>query len=63
MPTDQKDLQALKEELSKLKELQKDVTKLAVFGGLSEAEAEQYDERQQRIMKIVAALEERSVKS
>jgi hypothetical protein len=49
--------QALKEELSKLMELQNQVTKQAVFGGLSHAEAKEYDERQQRIMKIVTTLE------
>jgi len=55
--------QTLKEELSDLRELQNKVTKQAVFGGLSHAEAKEYDERQQRIMKIVTILEGQSRKA
>jgi len=43
MLNDQGDFQELKEELTKLRELQNKVTKQAVFGGLSHAEAKEYD--------------------
>ena len=57
MPGDQHDSPALKEELSILRELQNTIRKQAVFGGMSQAENKEYDERQLRIRKIVAILE------
>ena len=52
MSGDQWHVQKLKEELSKLKELQTHLTKQAVFGGMSAAEAQEYEARQQRIKEI-----------
>jgi hypothetical protein len=63
MPNDGLHPHELIEELFKLKELQNKVRNQAVFGGMLPAEAKEYDDRQQRIMKIVASLEGESGKS
>jgi uncharacterized protein with von Willebrand factor type A (vWA) domain len=63
MTIDHRDLEPLRVELSQLKELQTKLIKQATFGGMSKAEAEAYDARQQRIMEILAALEGRLSKN
>ena len=63
MPNDRLDPHELRAELSKLKELQSKVRKQAVFGGMSLAETNEYDARQQRIMEIITDLEGQSGKS
>ncbi len=63
MPNDRLDLHQLKKELSSLRDVQTNITKQAVFGGMSPAEAKDFDARQQRIMQIVATLERESSKA
>jgi DNA primase large subunit len=49
-------VQALKEEFRRLVEQQERLLKKSVFGGMTPEEANEYDERQRRIRKLVERL-------
>ena len=56
-PKSQAAIRSLKEEIERLTEHQSEALKMAAFVGMTTDEAEEYDERHCRIVKLVQKLE------